>query len=146
MHDFLLPPINYLEPKDLDLDSNKINNENIRQGFCCIYATWCGHCKNLMPEYQKFAEQNNEKIKKNINCYAIQADSSQWNDTGHLKKIMNIAKVGGYPCFILIDKQGSLKTGRVDLYNLNISDRTAEGLQKIEKELTDNAGVFEYLK
>ena len=141
-HDKLTSPINYLEPKDLDLDSNKINEkEDIGQGFCLVYASWCGHCKNIMPEYQKFAAAN-EKTNKNINCYAILSDSKQWTNTPEINKIMNIAKAGGYPCFILIDKQGSLKTGRVDMYGLNITDRTAEGLQKIKKELTGDNKVF----
>jgi hypothetical protein len=53
-----LPPINYLEPKDLDFDSKKTINKKINQGVCLIYSDW--HISNqIISFYQKFANENN---------------------------------------------------------------------------------------
>ena len=147
-HDKLTSPINYLEPKDFETTEKHgfydVANKKIKQGFCLIYSS-DPSCKQILPVYQKFANENIKNKKKNIDCYAIKIDSDDWKgkDSNAQNYIVKrVSKTEKYPCFILIDKQGSLKTGRVDMYGLNITDRTAEGLQKIKKELTGDNKVF----
>ena len=157
MTELLLPPINYLEPKDLttSLFGNQLQKDNkkITQGFCLVHSNGPA-CKKLIPVYQKFANENMKNKNKNINCYAIQADSKDWKGSSKLKLIAKL--ISGPivpPYFILINKNGvfddvpSIASGDDDNDDDDDEkDITVEDLQKLEKALTNNKKYFEKLK
>lgn len=138
----LLPPINYLEPKDIEdnIDLYKAANKKIKQGFCLIYSS-DPSCKEIIPIYQKFANENIKKKKKNIDCYAIQVDSDDWKADSHKRYIIKrIAKIETFPCFILINNKGYLFSGLVERHlkeNFKkYSTKTLDGLKEFEIALT----------
>ena len=89
------------DSKSLTLNDDNINSvlDNLKtNGHIAIvkfYATWCGHCKDLAPEWEKFAASINEK------CSTIKAYHCEESDLGycqqHLKK-----SIDGFPTIRLM--------------------------------------------
>ena len=153
----LLPPINYLEPKDLTSPllgtQLKKDNKKITQGFCLVHSNGPA-CKKLIPVYQKFANENMKNKNKNINCYAIQADSKDWKGSSKLKLIVKLLLDPiDPPYFLIINRHGvfqslpSIGSGDDDDDDDDKKDETVESLHKIEKTLTSlKYDYFEKLK
>ena len=100
-------------------------------------------CKEILPVYQKFANENIKNKKKNIDCYAIQIDSNDWKDKdSHAQNyiVRRVSKTDKFPCFILINSFGSLESGLVEKHitknRSKYSTRTVDGLKEFEKALT----------
>ena len=58
-----------------------------------FYADWCGHCKKVMPDWDKAAKESNGNMLK-INC----ADEST-----KTQELAAKYKVDGYPTIIIFD-------------------------------------------
>ncbi|KAJ3043815.1 protein disulfide isomerase (PDI) protein [Rhizophlyctis rosea] len=77
-----------------------------------FYAPWCGHCKNLTPEYKKAAE----KLKGLVKVVAIDCDAEKNKPT------CGAYQIRGFPTLKLF---GTGKKGMPEDYN---GPRTAKGL------------------
>ena len=76
------------------LNNYKIKNNN-KKGIVVFYATWCGFCQMLVPEYKKLGDM------KKINVYAIDIDKNP-----NLTKYFQIQ---GYPTIKKVNKLGDIK-------------------------------------
>ncbi len=65
--------------------------------FVNFYAPWCGHCKALAPEYEKFAQQikNDDKLKDKFMVIKV--------DCTIETHICNTYEVKGYPTIKIFD-------------------------------------------
>ena len=77
------------------------------------HASWCGHCKTFMPEWDKFAKHAQQHL-KHIDVIKIQCDSNK--DTCKLNFIK------GFPTVALHKKNGEIVVFQ--------DDRTMEKLLK----------------
>ncbi|BAU80249.1 conserved thioredoxin [Tokyovirus A1] len=83
--------------KDEDFDSNG-NIKNKGCSFVAFYAPWCGHCKQLAPEWSKFAE-----TAAFVDVYSVNSDEEKPLIERLNRKVPDF--VGGYPTIIAY-KQG----------------------------------------
>lgn len=74
-----------------DFENYRLKNNN-KKGIVVFYATWCGFCQMLVPEYNKLGDM------KKINVYAIDIDKNQ-----ELKLYFDIQS---YPTIKKINKNG----------------------------------------
>ena len=90
---------NQQEITDLDLLSS-IQNNNIL--MVKVYADWCGHCKNIKPEWDTFYNEYNGK-KVGINTVSV---ASLEESNSLTPKVFDILKyeVRGYPSILKIYK------------------------------------------
>jgi protein disulfide-isomerase A1 len=79
--------------KELVIDSNK-------DVMVMFYAPWCGHCKNLMPQWEKLADE----LKDVKDLMIAKIDDTANEGTG--------IKVKGYP-MIKFFKKDVIGTGKV---------------------------------
>lgn len=83
-----------------------------------VHAEWCGHCKNLLPMWESF-KQNNVKGGKygdaNVETYEEKEDKDLIEEKG--------IKVGGFPHFYSIDQGGKVSAHEA-------VDRTEGGIKK----------------
>ena len=92
-----------------------IRNGAIKEGFkgrkslLLLHMEGCGHCKKLMPEWDKFAETNNTSIITKL----VEKD----DDRALVKRY----GVKGFPTILLLDSNGK----KLDTYG---GPRTAKGL------------------
>ena len=90
-----------------------------------LFATWCGHCKTLEPEWKKMKESV-MKNKKNSDIEFVEIESENMeNGLTKLNKTFstNVQLQDGYPTIFKIEK-GSKK---VEYFNGN---RTAEEIMQ----------------
>lgn len=87
--------------------SNKENGE-----FVLFYAHWCGHCKNLMPDFDKMMQN----YKGNIRIVKIDSDKNP--------ELINSHKVKGFPT-IRYFPDGMDKSNNFKEFS---GDRSYEGL------------------
>ena len=110
MSKVLYYPIMYLDDNDFKGDRlvlpNNIQNE--KNVVVMLQTSWCPHCTNAKPAFQKFAEDN-----PSIICATIQSDG----DTEAEKKLGNriqqiVPEFRGYPdyCLFVKGKRDSTKT------------------------------------
>jgi thiol-disulfide isomerase/thioredoxin len=88
----LYDTVTYLE--DSDWDGQKFNTKD-NKFLVMIYASWCGHCINAIPEYQVVGN----KLKSGV--YAIQADDARSKKLASKMKDIVGPKFGGFPTFCL---------------------------------------------
>ena len=114
------------ELKDLNgktIDSGKILN-NGKKTLFIVAAEWCPHCKEEMPEVQKFYDANKDKV--NV---VVVFTNSQTN----LGKTQTYVKDNGYTFPAYYDENGVITRGfAVDgfPYNLKINNGKVE--EKLE--------------
>ena len=87
-------------------------HDNVKGELILYYATWCGHSRNFLPEWEKFELHAKE------NMPFLKVDKIRCED-GH-EATCQQKGVEGYPTVILYIKNGSEK--------LFEGQRTAEGL------------------
>ena len=80
-----------------------------RKSLLLLHMEGCGHCKKLMPEWDKFAETNNTSI--------ITKSVEKDDDRALVKRY----GVKGFPTILLLDSNGK----KLDTYG---GPRTAKGL------------------
>ena len=92
-----------------------IRNGAIKEGFkgrkslLLLHMEGCGHCKKLMPEWDKFAEMNNTSI--------VTKSVEKDDDRALVKRY----GVEGFPTILLLDSNGK----KLDTYG---GPRNAKGL------------------
>ena len=88
--------------------------------FVRIHAEWCGHCKNLKPEWEKLVDMvhSDDKLKNKIHLISI--DSANL-DSDKLKKTREQLNVQGFPTIIFI-KDGDISNKKES------NDRTADDM------------------
>jgi thiol-disulfide isomerase/thioredoxin len=77
-----------------DFVNYKIKNNN-KKGIVVFYATWCGYCQMLVPEYKKLGDM------KKINVYAIDIDKNP--------NLIQYFNIEGYPTIKRVNKLGEIK-------------------------------------
>ncbi len=96
-------PVYYLEKIDFDNNGNIIN-KNIptdKPIFIMIQASWCPHCTHAKPDYQEFANRNQESA---FVC-TIQADGKEPGEVNIKNIIPKIySNFAGYPSYIVYYK------------------------------------------
>lgn len=76
-----------------DFNNKKPTNlKSPNTAIILFFADWCGHCKNLKPEYIKFAEKAGF-----INVYAVDSDSNKNLLTRMSKQRDDPVNIRGYP-------------------------------------------------
>ncbi len=69
--------------------------------FAMVYAPWCGHCKNTMPDFDKFAASSPMTVNgKSVTIKKIDGDA----DKAAAEKL----GVEGFPTFVMIMPDGSV--------------------------------------
>ena len=98
---------------------NKLNVEPFSQGDQMVFfhMNKCGHCKRMMPEWEKFQSQ----YQGNLKLDKVEASS------GDNRLSKNKSNIPGYPTILILDGQGNKKTE----YN---GDRTAADLKKFAQK------------
>lgn len=98
--------------------SNKNKNSPAALRVVLVHAEWCGICKNLMPHWEQFENDNNIKTNKNIQVIRIK--DTEKHKVRELEKELNQPiQVSGYPTIFLV------KGGKVEHFN---GERTKGGL------------------
>lgn len=95
--------------------------------FTMCHATWCGHCKNALPDFQKFAA--NGKVVVNGQEVIVQALEA----TENAKELKSLPEVKGYPTFVLQTVDGNTveyrgprtPDGYLAFLNENLGTKTA---------------------
>lgn len=84
------------------------------------YAHWCGYCKKLLPEWEKFVQYVSDQNVKNLIIEKIDCDKNK----------QQCSQIPGYPTIILYDENGNQKIMNGDY------ERNLQGLLKF---VNDNA-------
>lgn len=96
-------PVYYLEKSDFNNNGNIINN-NIPKDkpvFIMLQANWCPHCTHAKPDYQEFANRNQDKVF----ISTIQVDGKRPDEQNIKNLIHNIyPNFQGYPSYIVYYK------------------------------------------
>jgi len=120
MSKYFLPPVIYLEFKDF---TNSGDLKHLKDKTCIIMvqASFCGHCIDAKPHFQKFAEKN-----KNVGCLTIQGDGDSKDEKKMVDLITQIKpSFQGFPDYLLY------KNGK--LVDKEINGRTESSLEEFIK-------------
>ncbi len=81
-----------------------------------LYATWCGHCKTLEPEWKKMKRTVKKMMKGGVEFVEIESENMD-NGLAKLnnKFRTNVKLQGGYPTLFKID----MDRKKVEYYNGN---------------------------
>ena len=93
---------------NIELFEGSENFENKGKSVILYYAPWCGHCKAMMPQWNKFEEAG----VKGVNIKKINAEEN--------KAAASAANVSGFPTII------KYNNGKKEIYK---GERTAEALK-----------------
>jgi len=120
----LVKPIAYLEDMDFDSSGN-LTNKDIPKDIpvvIMLQTSWCPHCTNAKPAFQKFAEKHQGKVF----CATIQADGDRESEKklGKAERIKNGIKPNfrGFPDYVLYENGKNL--------NKEIKGRSLESLEE----------------
>jgi len=98
-----------------------------------VHANWCGHCKQLMPEWNRMEENISKNPKINNMCKIVKIESEHINEElpkySEMTQQKNIP-VQGYPTIFMI-KQNRM----IDMYG---GERNAEALERWISQATIN--------
>ena len=102
----LIEPVLYLE--DHDLQGGKLSKEIVkiadkRPVLIMIQGSYCGHCQQAKPEYQKSAN-NNQNI---LHCTIVTDGDESEQKLAH--NISEVVPFKGVPTFVIFDKKGQYK-------------------------------------
>jgi thiol-disulfide isomerase/thioredoxin len=112
----------YLEDEDFDANG-KLLKPHDKPVVVMIMASWCGYCKKMKPEFQKFADMVNNK---DCYCAVIQSDGATDGEKALGKRAGSfIPGFRGFPTIVKF-KDGKY-VGTMD------GERTVEGLKKFVK-------------
>ena len=95
---------NILTLSDFDENNNLVEPNS---GIVLFFAEWCGHCKKLLPTFEKIDEAS-----KDVSVFAVNCSDSKDED---VKTLMKNFDIKGYPTiFWFVDgkNMGKYEGGR----------------------------------
>lgn len=78
-------------PKDRFTVQEFVERLKKKNHFVWFFAPWCGHCKVVVPEWDKLT-------RKKLNCELVSVDCDK------NPELRNYFRVKGFPTFLYIDK------------------------------------------
>lgn len=122
-----------MKPMNVRTKSECLAAEKLLHGgnitFVLIYADWCGHCHNYLPQWEEFENLPG----RNANIMKVHYDMME-----NIPLIQH-AKIQGYPSVIKVNKNGSMEQ-----YNVEQSSEKTNALphmrnkEVMTRELTNN--------
>jgi len=111
-----------------DLNGKKTKSKKIFQNgkktLFIIAAEWCPHCKQEMPEVQKFYDANKDKV----NVVVVYS-----NAQSNLGKVQKYVKDNGYTFPIYYDEEGYITNGfGLDAFPFNLKINNNKIEEKLE--------------
>ena len=103
MSKYLNKPIAYLQDSDIDSVGNLINPkiQKNKPVILLIQANYCGYCTQAKPDFQKFANENTDKVF----CVTIQGDPDDTSMEGEKQLVSRLKNIKpnfkGYPDYVL---------------------------------------------
>ncbi|WP_369715240.1 TlpA family protein disulfide reductase [Leptotrichia sp. HSP-536] len=123
-----------------DLNGKKIESKKIfsngKKTLFIIAAEWCPHCKEEMPEVQKFYDANKDKV----NVVVVYS-----NAQSNLGKVQSYVKDNGYTFPIYYDEEGRITNGfGLDgfPFNLKINNNKIEEKLELPVDLESLTATF----
>ncbi len=113
---------------DSNFDQNVFGDENA--WFVEFYAPWCGHCKNLAPEYAELATSLKGEVK------VAKVDSTEQ------KEVSGKYGVRGYPTIKFFPAGKKDESSAID-YD---GQRTAAAMAEWAREKTKDLKIFEHTR
>lgn len=89
-----------------------------KQHLVWFYAHWCGHCRTVVPEWDKLKQM------KNLGCELLEIDCAKHPE---IRDLMS-DHISGFPTFLFIGKDID------DFYKYHKDERTAENFAKFIQE------------
>ncbi len=120
-----------------------------------FWATWCGYCKQSLPELQKVYQSR--KNDPGVAFYAVSADGPQVRNKqltkefadlkvdipilrGDSTEIASVLKIGGFPTTLLVDAKGI-----VQYYFLGADEKEADVLPEVLDKIIAGKDVYQPL-
>ena len=105
---------------ELELDGKDVGGKNPKNKVIVgkVYANWCGHCKNLKPEWNRMKTNIHKKKGKKHIVYAEVEENEIGTKLQNIEKTHNVkVNVTGYPTLFRI------VGGKIEYYNGNRESR-----------------------
>lgn len=132
--------------ENLNLEASNITLEDYRGKYVLInfWATWCGYCKDEMPDLQAFSEEN-----ENLAVIAVNVEESRDLVEKYIKegaytfdvaldtdgKLSKSYYIASFPTSIFIDRYGNLIGGVQGLMTKEDMDKVFEYVKEQEEIL-----------
>ena len=110
-----------------DFDNNYKIKSTKKSGMVVFFATWCGYCEMLVPEYKKLSK------KTGINVYAIDVDKNP--------EVTRFFQVQGFPTIRYVNSKGEIDS------KTYMGERTAnEMIKYIKSRGMKGGGIIKKIK
>lgn len=93
-----------------------------------VHADWCGYCRMMKPEWDKFTKDMNDKNKTPVSLIEIKDDVATEilkKQDDHLLKTLIQKTVSGYPTILLAIRDAEKNTLKIIIFD---EERTTKGL------------------
>jgi len=105
-----------------------------KKALVLFHAEWCGHCKKLMPEWDKASEEVKAMENENVMLVKVECGNPKKDETH--ADVMNKYNIKGYPTIISFDESGQhseyngerTKSGMLSFLGLDGSSAGQEGM------------------
>ena len=107
-----------------EIPNFELKDLNGKKTLFIIAAEWCPHCKQEMPEVQKFYDANKDKV----NVVVVYS-----NAQSNLEKVQKYVKDNGYTFPIYYDEEGYITSGfGLDAFPFNLKINNNKIEEKLE--------------
>tara|TARA_Y100000389_G_scaffold130371_1_gene127781 strand:- start:611 stop:1279 length:669 start_codon:yes stop_codon:yes gene_type:complete len=112
-----------------------------KKALVLFHAEWCGHCKKLMPEWDKASEEVKAMENENVMLVKVECGDPKKDETH--ADAMNKYNIKGYPTIISFDESGQhseyngkrSKSGMLSFLGLDGSSSGQEGMKGRKKNI-----------
>ena len=123
-----------------------------KKALVLFHAEWCGHCKKLMPEWDKASEEVKSMENENVMLVKVECGNPKKDETH--ADVMNKYNIKGYPTIISFDESGQhseyngerSKSGMLSFLGLDGSSSGQEGMTLGKKPVKKPLDVGEKKK